>query len=87
MLITDGEPTAITQTAIDKFGKSDKKDMTGEYAVMEARNATAAGIETSVIHITDEKASGKNLVESIAKAGHGEVKRIIRSDDLKTIMI
>ncbi|UCD10120.1 MAG: VWA domain-containing protein [Dehalococcoidales bacterium] len=87
MLITDGEPTAITQKAVEKLGKSDKKDMTGEYAVIEARNASAAGIETSVIHITDEKASGKNLVESIAKAGHGEVKRIARPDDLKTIML
>jgi len=87
MLITDGEPTAISQTAIDKLERSDKKDMTGEYAVIEARNATAAGIETSVIHITDEKAAGKNLVESIAKAGRGEVKRITRPDDLKTIML
>ncbi|HEY96535.1 MAG TPA: VWA domain-containing protein, partial [Dehalococcoidia bacterium] len=87
MLITDGEPTAITQKAIRTLEKSDKKDMTGEYAVIEARNASAAGIETSVIHITDEKATGKNLVESIAKAGHGEVKRVVRPDDLRTIMI
>ncbi|MBN2074829.1 MAG: VWA domain-containing protein [Dehalococcoidales bacterium] len=87
MLITDGEPTAITQKAIRKLEKTDKKDMTGEYAVIEARNAAIAGIETSVIHITDEKAAGKNLVESIARAGHGEVKRVIRSDDLKAIMI
>ena len=87
MLITDGEPTAITQKAIRKLEKSDKKDMTGEYAVIEARNAAIAGIETSVIHITDEKAAGKNLVESIARAGHGEVKRVTRPDDLKTIML
>ena len=87
MLITDGEPTAITQKAIQKLEKSDKKDMTGEYAVIEARNASTAGIETSVIHITDEKATGKNLVESIAKAGHGEVKRVVRPDDLRAIMI
>jgi Mg-chelatase subunit ChlD len=87
MLITDGEPTAITQKAIRKLEKSDKKDTTGEYAVIEARNAATAGIETSVIHITDEKAAGKNLVESIARAGHGDVKRVTRSDDLKAIMI
>jgi Mg-chelatase subunit ChlD len=87
MLITDGEPTAITQKAIRKLEKSDKKDMTGEYAVIEARNAAIAGIETSVIHITDEKTAGKNLVESIARAGHGNVKRVTRPDDLKTIMI
>ncbi len=87
MLITDGEPTAISQKAIDKLGKSDKKDITGEYAVSEARNASTAGIETSVIHITDEKAAGKNLVESIAKAGHGEVKRVVRPDDLRSIML
>lgn len=87
MLITDGEPTAISQQAVRKLEKSDKKDMTGEYAVIEARNASAAGIETSVIHITDEKAAGKNLVESIARAGHGEVKQVVRPDDLKTIML
>ena len=87
MLITDGEPTAITQKAIRKLEKSDKKDMTGEYAVIEARNAAIAGIETSVIHITDEKAAGKNLVESIARAGHGEIKRVTRPDDLRTIML
>ncbi|UCC16948.1 MAG: VWA domain-containing protein, partial [Dehalococcoidales bacterium] len=87
MLITDGEPTAISQTAVQKLEQSDKKDMTGEYAVIEARNASAAGIETSVIHITDEKAAGKNLVQSIAKAGHGEVKQVVRPDDLRTIML
>ncbi len=87
MLITDGEPTAISQKALDKLEKSEKKDMTGEYAVLEARNAAISGIETSVVHITDEKAIGKNLVESIAKAGHGEVKRVARPDDLRGIMV
>ncbi len=87
MLITDGEPTAISQKVIQKLGQSEKKDITGEYAVIEARNAAIAGIETSVIHITDEKGAGKNLVESIAKAGHGEVKRVVRPDDLRSIML
>ncbi|MBN2238470.1 MAG: VWA domain-containing protein [Dehalococcoidales bacterium] len=87
MLVTDGEPTAISERALSSLPKSDKKDMTGEYAVLEARRASSAGIETSVVHITDTKGAGKKLVDGIAKAGHGDVKCVVRPEDLKALML
>jgi Mg-chelatase subunit ChlD len=87
MLITDGEPTAIGEKALASVGKSEKKDMTGEYAVLESRAAFNNGIETSVVHITDETGAGKRLVENIARSGHGTVRRVVRPDDVRTIMV
>ena len=87
MLITDGEPTAISEQAVASMGKPDDRDMTGDYAVLEARLASGSGIETSVVHITDDRGAGKQLVDSIARAGHGTVERITRAEDIRTIMV
>jgi phage terminase large subunit-like protein len=60
--------------------------LTFDYTILETKRAALNGIETSVIHITDEKEAGKNLVNTIAKLGHGRVQRITRPADLKEIV-
>ena len=86
VLITDGEPTAISEKAIHWLEPIEERDLTFDYAILETRRAASSGIETSVIHITDEKEAGKNLVNTIAKLGHGRVQRITRPADLKEIV-
>lgn len=86
VLITDGEPTAISEKALPWLKHLQEDDVTKEYAILEAKKAALRGIETSVIHVTNEKADGKGLVNSIAKMGHGHVQKIIRPDDLRAFV-
>jgi Mg-chelatase subunit ChlD len=86
VLITDGEPTAISEKAMHWLEPHQERDLTFDYTILETKRAALNGIETSVIHITDEKEAGKNLVNTIAKLGHGRVQRITRPADLKEIV-
>jgi Mg-chelatase subunit ChlD len=86
VLITDGEPTAISEKAWHQLRSEPERDLTEEYAIFETKRATLSGVETSVLHITDEKSAGKRLVESIAKMGHGQVQKISRPTDLKAVI-
>ncbi len=86
VLITDGEPTAISEKALHWLGPAQERDLTYDYAILETKRAASSGIETSVIHITDEKEAGKRLVNNIAKLGHGRIHRITRPADLKKVI-
>ena len=84
VLITDGEPTAISKKAFDQLESVKEKDMTEEYAILETRRALSNGVRTSVIHITDGKHAGEGFVRNIAKVGRGQVRRIGSMEDLIT---
>ncbi len=86
MLITDGEPTAISEKVLALMEQSRERDLTGEYAIFETRRAALAGIETSVLHITDGKTTGRRLVSAIARTGHGNIQKISRPEDLKAVI-
>ena len=86
VLITDGEPTAISEKALPWLMHIQERDLTEEYAILETKKAALSGIETSVLHITNEKAAGKRLVSSIAKMGHGQVQKISRPTDLRAVI-
>ena len=86
VLITDGEPTAISEKALPWVRHIQESDLTEEYAILETKRAALTGIETSVLHITNENAAGKRLVSSIAKIGRGQVQKISRPTDLKAVI-
>jgi Mg-chelatase subunit ChlD len=84
VLITDGQPTAISQEAFRKFEPAKEKDLTEEYATLETRRASSCGIKTSVIHITEGKKLGEGFAKNIAKVGGGQVRSISCLDYFKT---
>jgi len=86
VLITDGEPTAISEKVWHQLSPEPERDLTEESAILETKRAALSGVETSVLHVTDEKSAGRRLVESIAKMGHGQVQMISRPTDLRAVI-
>ena len=86
VLITDGQPTAITEKAFAQLEPTKEKDLREEYAILETRRALSSGVKTSVIHITNGKETGEGLVKNIARMGKGQIFRISCLHDLRAIM-
>ncbi len=83
MLITDGEPSAISQKAFHQIKPAKEKDLSEECAILETRKASSNGVRVSVIHVTDGKEVGRELVRNIAKAGKGQVQTISTVEDMR----
>ena len=86
VLITDGEPSAISQKAFARLKPAKEKDLTAESAIFEAGRASARGVTTSVIHITGGDETGAEFVKKIASTGRGRVQTISTLEDIRTIM-
>jgi Mg-chelatase subunit ChlD len=86
VLITDGQPTAITEKAFTQLKPTNEKDLSEEYAFLETRRASSRGVKTSIVHITNGKESGEGLIKKIAGIGNGQVTRISCLHDLRAIM-
>jgi Mg-chelatase subunit ChlD len=83
VLITDGEPTAISQQAYGQLKGGKDFDATEENSILETRRASLRGIRTSVVHITDAKNAGYELVQKLAQAGGGNIKRVTSVEDIE----
>lgn len=81
ILITDGQPTVISEKAFTLLSTKKTGDLTEESALLETRTALARGVTVSVIHITDGKKTGDEFVKSIAEAGKGKVTTITCSEE------
>ena len=81
ILITDGQPTVISEKAFTLLSTKKTGDLTEESALLETRTALARGVTVSVIHITDDKNTGDEFVKSIAEAGKGKVTTITCSEE------
>jgi Mg-chelatase subunit ChlD len=86
ILITDGEPTAISQHMYEQLKVMKEKDLTEESALIETKKAAAKGIKISVIHIASEGEPSDAFIRHVARTGGGKVRRIASPDDLKAIM-
>ncbi len=86
VLLTDGQPSAISQKAFDQLKPTKKRDVTEEYAIFETEKAASRGIKVSVIHVTDGKEAGGEFSKNIANAGRGRMMRVRCLDDLRAIM-
>ncbi|MFH1640007.1 MAG: VWA domain-containing protein [Chloroflexota bacterium] len=73
ILITDGEPNAITEKALAQLKEKSMGDPTMESALIETRKASARGITVSVVYLTDGKTAGDEFARKIARAGRGKV--------------
>ena len=86
VLITDGEPTAISSEAYKRSRPGTDKTMTEEDILIETRKAMVKGIKTSVIHLRDFKTDGYKLIKNIARVGRGHVIKISSIDQLRALM-
>jgi Mg-chelatase subunit ChlD len=86
ILVTDGEPTAISQNVYDQLKKMKEKDLTEESALLEAKKAVGKGIKISVIHIASEGEPSDVFIRNVARLGGGKVRRISSPNDLKAVM-
>jgi Mg-chelatase subunit ChlD len=86
MLITDGQPTAISEKAFAHLKEMKEKDLTEESALLETRQAAARGIRVSVIHIAGQDEASGTFIKNIAQVGKGKIRRISNSDDIKTVL-
>ncbi len=86
LLITDGQPTAISQGTFNQLKALKEKDLTEESALLETRKASSRGVKVSVIHIAGKGEGGDELAKNIARAGRGKVRRMSSPEDLETIM-
>ncbi|MFH1639047.1 MAG: VWA domain-containing protein [Chloroflexota bacterium] len=86
ILITDGEPTAISQNVFNQIKEVKEKDLTEESALLETKKAAAKGIRLSVIHIATEFEASGEFIRNVARIGQGKVRRMSSPDDLKAII-
>ncbi|MFC1858792.1 VWA domain-containing protein, partial [Thermodesulfobacteriota bacterium] len=86
VLITDGEPSALSRKAFDRLKPVKEKDLTEESAFLEASRASSRGVTTSVIHITGGDEAAQEFVKKIAGIGRGSVQKISTLEDLRAIM-
>jgi Mg-chelatase subunit ChlD len=86
VLVTDGQPTAISQQTFERLKVQSEKDLTEESAVMETRKAAARGIKLSVVHVANRNEPSGEFIRSLARAGRGKVRRMSGLEDLGTIM-
>jgi Mg-chelatase subunit ChlD len=86
LLISDGQPTAVSEKIFAQL-KTDKKcDATQESVLMEVRQAVARGIQVSVVHIAAPDEKQDAFMQKIAKVGSGKVHRIAGTEDLKKLL-
>lgn len=86
ILITDGEPTAISQNVFEQLKDEKEKDLTEESSLLETRKAAAKGIKLSVIHIATEFEASGEFIRNVARIGRGKVRRMSSPDDLRAII-
>jgi Mg-chelatase subunit ChlD len=86
ILISDGQATAISESAFDKIKGRQEKDLTEESAIEETRLSAALGIKLSVIHIAGEGRNNEDFIRNIARAGKGQIKRIRGARDFQMII-
>jgi len=86
VLITDGQPTAISEGVFNQLKGVKESDLTEESAILETKKASAKGIKVSVIHIAGEHERNNSFVKNIARIGKGKVLHMSSPEDLKTIM-
>jgi Mg-chelatase subunit ChlD len=86
MLITDGQPTAISESDFARLKGNQNRDLTEESALLETRRAVARGVMVSVVYISAESEASSEFIKEIARVGKGKIRRISNSDDLKVVM-
>lgn len=86
LLITDGQPTAVSERDFDRLKVWKEKDLTEESAILETRKTAAKGVKVSVIHIASKDEASGQFIRNIARDGRGKVRRISRPEDLETIL-
>ena len=86
VLISDGQPSAISQNAYDQLKQGPDKDLTQESAFFEAREAVARGAHLSVIHVAARHEPSDAFIKELARIGKGEVARLTRPQDLTSIL-
>ena len=86
VLITDGQPTAISEKAYNRLNPDEEKDLTEEYAILETRKASSSGVKVSIFHITNGEEDGKGFAEKVARVGKGQVRRINSLESISAIM-
>jgi Mg-chelatase subunit ChlD len=86
LLITDGQPTAVSQRAFDQLEALKEKDLSEESVILETKKASARGVKVSVIHITDKGEASGEFIKNIVRMGKGKVCRMSSPEDLMTII-
>ncbi|MFH0846440.1 MAG: VWA domain-containing protein [Chloroflexota bacterium] len=76
VLITDGEPNAVSEKAFSQLKEKTKGDVSQESALVETRRAAAKGIRLSVIYLTEEKKTFDEFVKGIARSGKGKLMMV-----------
>ena len=86
LLITDGQPTAVSQGVFDHLKSDQKNDLTEESVIVETRMAASKGVKVSVIHIAGKNEASSQFIKDIARYGQGKVRRVGSPEDLETII-
>jgi Mg-chelatase subunit ChlD len=92
VLITDGEPTAISSdsyarvNSYERVNRNAEGKMSEKDILTQTRKAATKGIKTSVIHCTRGGGNHRAFVKNIARLGAGRVIKITSMDDLRALM-
>ncbi|MBI2830029.1 MAG: VWA domain-containing protein, partial [Chloroflexi bacterium] len=85
ILITDGEPTAISQNAFSRL-EPRKETALVEYSILETRKASSRRMAVSVINITAGEETSRDFIEDIARAGKGQVLTVSTAENIRLLI-
>lgn len=86
ILVTDGQPTAVSEKAFSRLKTLKDRDLSKESALIEARQAASRGAVISVIHIAGQKQDVNSFINDIARIGRGAVRRLSSAEDLRVVL-
>jgi len=86
VLITDGEPTAISYNSYARMTHNDGGKISEKDILVQARKAAMKGIKTSVIHCTKADGNHRGFVKNIARMGMGRVIKVTSLDEIRALM-
>jgi Mg-chelatase subunit ChlD len=86
ILVTDGQPTALSERVFSRLKSLKDRDLTEESALLEARQAAARGAVISVVHIAGPGQDTTAFIRNIARIGRGTVRRLSSAEDLRVVL-
>jgi len=86
ILITDGEATAVSEKGFDDLALVEGKNLTEEYALLEAKKAAVRGIRISAIRVGGDSKQYDDFARKLARIGQGKYKRVRSLQEIRTMM-
>jgi Mg-chelatase subunit ChlD len=86
ILLTDGQASAVSQSAFEQLKLRKERNLTEESAIYETRKTVDKGIRLSVVYLAPRDEAVESFISNLARIGKGKVLHLTGLSDLKTLL-